>query len=220
VSKAPISFEKDVTLRGLASIGSIGLVLIAIGFLIAGYAASAPIIKAKSAVRLLTDDSKFTEYTSLTLVIIGSIMTSFSFRSIARESGWHVIGDGMNVWALYMIFAIIFYTIGMGFKDIGSFTGMVSKSLIFYSLVDATIALILVFLAGQRIYNPLFAIGRLRGGRYVASIARYGLILGAILLPVGFGGYIIFITLLIVAFYLVTKASRLPVKVTPSPPRG
>jgi len=212
MADSSVGSGQEVTLGGLALVGFLGLILTAIGFLLVGFAASAPLIKVSAAKELLTAKARLTTYLSLAVILVGAIMTGSSFRSIARESGWHVIGDGMNVWAAYMILGGIFYTVGLGFKDIGSFTGMVSKSIIFYSLIDAITALVLIFLAGGRIYNPLFAIGRLKGGRWAASVAKYGLMAGAILLPAGIGGYVIGIVLIVVAFFLLTKASRLPVK--------
>ncbi len=207
-----ISSEQKVLLRGLALLGFVGFLLLGIGFLISGYAASAPFLKSSLAKTLITTRSKLTIFSSFSLILVGALLVHFSMSSMAKESGWHVLGDGMSGWTAYVIIAGGFFTIGLGFKSIATFTGMVSKSIIFYSMVDSILALVLLFLAGGRIYSPLFALGRLKGGRWIAPLGRYGTILGAVLLPVGFGGIIAGIVFIILGIALLVKASSLPVK--------
>jgi len=207
-----ISSEQKVLLRGIALLGLIGFLLLGIGFLISGYAASAPFLKSSLAKTLVTTRSKLTTFSSFSLIIIGALLVHFSMSSMAKESGWHVLSDGMSGWTAYMIIAGGFFTIGLGFKSIAVFTGMVSKSIIFYSMVDSILALVLMFLAGGRIHSPLFALGRLKGGRWIAPFGRYGTVLGAVLLPIGFGGLIAGIIFIILGIALLVKASSLPVK--------
>ncbi len=204
--------NREVLLRGIALLAFIGFLLMGLGFLWLGYASSAPLLKLPGSKAMITTRSRLTSYGSLSLVIIGAILASFSLKSIAKESGWKVIGDGANVWAAYFSMAAIFYTIGLGFKVLGAFTGLVSRGIVFYSMVDALIALILVFLTAGRLHNPLFAIGRLKGGKWVAPTAKYGLMLGAVLLPVGIGGFIVGIVLIIIGIMILIKASKMPVR--------
>ncbi len=213
MSNSIISSEQKVLLKGLALIGFIGFILLGVGFMLSGYAASAPFIKSSLSKTLITTRSKITIFSSFFLIFVGAILVNFSLSSIAKESGWHVLGDGISGWTAYVIIGGGFFTIGLGFKSMATFTGMVSKSIIFYSMIDSILALVLMFLAGGRVYNPLFALERLKGGRWIAPFGRFGTMLGAVLLPIGFGGLILGIIFIVLGIILIIKASSLPVKI-------